>query len=641
MIRRLSLRDIAAFVFFAWALWALQPHPARAQSIGPTIPAGTDPRAVAVNPVTNKVYVANEFSNDVTVLDGATQATTRVAVGRRPQYIGVNTATNKIYVSNGQDSSLSVIDGNTLAVTTLGINGAGPILVDESINRIYIVRLGNADEVTYLDGNDNSWYTIATDSFSPVSVGLNPNTRRLYVAHYATGDVRVVDTTSTSDFPPTVSIPIWSKPVAVAVNPSTNRIYAITEDSRGPIVVIDGNSNQPTFFAPAGHASGPGVRALAVNVNANKVYAGFTNEVVVIDGATNALTFIPTTGQVVSIAVNTSSGKAYALTSGGALTVIDAATNAAVTIGVPAGGKSAAINPFTNRTYIAGPGGITIVEGSGAAGPPPPPPPPPPPSFGINVQGSWWGAPAGSEAGWGLKIAHQGNTLFATWFTYDTDGQPMWVVMSNGARNGTNSYTGDLYRMTGPAFNTPFDPKKVVQTKVGVATLSFDDATNGNLTANLNGVSIYKKITRFEYASPVPTCVSGGAAGALPNYQDLWWRSPAGSESGWGVYITHQGDTLFVAIFIYGTDGRGIWVSGSNVAKTGNGTYSGPLYRNVGPPFTSVQWDRSKVATAPAGSVSLAFSDANNGTLTYTLDTVTQSKPITRIAFAAPGTVCK
>ncbi|HET7731533.1 MAG TPA: YncE family protein [Usitatibacter sp.] len=626
-----------AALLAALAVLAMSPA-ATAQSVAATVAAGSDPRAIAVDPVRNRIYVANEFSNDVTVLDGATLATTRVAVGRRPQHIGVNTTTNRIYVSNGTDASLSVIDGNTLAVTTLPTGGAGPILVDESINRIYVIRLGVADEVTYVNGNDHTWYTIATNSYSPVSMALNPSTRRLYVAHYATGDVRSIDTSSPSDFPPSVSIPIWSKPVAVAANPSTNKVYAITEDSRGPIAVIDGNTNSPVFLAPAGHAAGP--RALVANPLTNRIYAGFANEVIAIDGASNALTFIPT-GAVAAMALNPTANKVYALTSDGALSVIDGATHGVVTIGVPAGGRAIAVNPNTNRIYAVTGSGITVIEGTGAAGPPPPPPPPPPPSYGINVQGSWWGAPAGSEAGWGLKIAHQGNTIFATWFTYDVDGQPMWLVMSNGIRNGTNSYTGDLYRMTGPAFNQPFDATRVASTKVGAATLSFDDAANGNLTANVGGLSIYKKITRFEYSAPVPVCSAGASPGALPNYQDLWWKSPAGSESGWGVYITHQGDTLFVAIFTYAADGRGLWVSGSNVARTGNGTYSGALYRGVGPPYTAAQWDRSKVAQAPVGSVSLAFSDANNATLTYTMDTVTQTKAITRNVFATPATVCR
>ena len=42
------------------------------------------PTAVAVNPVTNKIYVANDDSGNVTVIDGATNATTTVATGTNP-----------------------------------------------------------------------------------------------------------------------------------------------------------------------------------------------------------------------------------------------------------------------------------------------------------------------------------------------------------------------------------------------------------------------------------------------------------------------------------------------------------------------------------------------------------------------------
>ena len=37
----------------------------------------------------------------------------------------------------------------------------------------------------------------------------------------------------------------------------------------------------------------------------------------------------------------------------------------------------------------------------------------------LNYTGLWWAAPTGSESGWGIYLAHQGDTIFATWFTYD------------------------------------------------------------------------------------------------------------------------------------------------------------------------------------------------------------------------------
>jgi hypothetical protein len=105
--------------------------------------------------------------------------------------------------------------------------------------------------------------------------------------------------------------------------------------------------------------------------------------------------------------------------------------------------------------------------------------------------------------------------------------------------------------------------------------------------------------------------------------------------------ITHQGDILFVTWFTYGADGKGMWLVASNVTKTGNGTYSGTLYRTWGQPFNTSQWDAKRVSVMPVGSVSLSFSDGANGTFNATVDGVTVSKPITREIFANPSSVCR
>lgn len=265
-------------------------------------------------------------------------------------------------------------------------------------------------------------------------------------------------------------------------------------------------------------------------------------------------------------------------------------------------------------------------------------------AFGQNVsyEGLWWNSPANSESGWGLNITHQGTILFATWFTYDRDGNGMWLVMSNGARTGTNSYSGPLYRTTGPAYNAAtFDSSKVVHAAVGSASFSFTDADNGTFTAVVDGQTMTKAITRQLFANPAPTCVAGGEASGAPNYQALWWRAPAGSESGWGVNVAHQGDVLFVTWFTYGADGKALWLVGSSVSRTGPGTYSGSLQKVSGPTFNAVPWNPNLVSRVQVGSVTLQFSDAANGVMTYALDGVTRSKPITRQVYSAPVTVCR
>jgi YVTN family beta-propeller protein len=620
------------FLFIAIAIAVFAGcRPVHAQA---TITVGTDPVAIAINTATNKVYIANEFSDNVTVVDGSTNATRNVAVGKRPQHIAVNTKTNKIYVSLGTDSSLAVIDGATLAVTVVPLGTNGPITVDEATNRIYVLRSGPTDEVTILDGATHNWHSIAIDSYWPIAQALHSAARRLYVATYATGDIRVVDLTSTSDFPPTSVVKTWNKPVALALNPGTGRGYALTEQIEGPVNIFSLADNSVRWLDHPGH--GRGGRAVAVNATTNRIYAAFEGEIMILDGATDALTWIPaSTG--FAVAVNPNSNKIYVPADDGTLAIINGANGAMTRAAIPAGAKAIAVNPATGRVYIAGPQ-LTVLEGGAA---PPPPPPPPPPSS-VNVQGLWWADPAGSESGWGINFAQQGEIVFATWFTYDVDGAGLWLVMSNGRKTGTNKYNGELHRTTGPAFNSAnFDPAAVQRVTVGSATVEFSDANTGRLRATVNGVSIDKRITRQVFAAPTPTCTAGGSAGSLPNYTDLWWRSPAGSESGWGMNLVHQGDILFLTWFTYEAGGRGMWLVGSNVGKTGNATYSGRLYRTMGPAFNASPWSPSQVTKAEVGRVSLQFSDANNGTMTYTVNGATQSKAITRQVFSSPATVCR
>src|SRR5216684_2906211 len=94
----------------------------------PTVAAGSMPYSVAVNQVTNKIYVANYGSNTVTVIDGATNAPITVNVGGAPSSVAVNPVTNKIYVANYNSNTVTVIDGATNSTTPVNA-GSGSISV--------------------------------------------------------------------------------------------------------------------------------------------------------------------------------------------------------------------------------------------------------------------------------------------------------------------------------------------------------------------------------------------------------------------------------------------------------------------------------------------------------------------------------
>jgi hypothetical protein len=268
---------------------------------------------------------------------------------------------------------------------------------------------------------------------------------------------------------------------------------------------------------------------------------------------------------------------------------------------------------------------------------------PPPQVFG-NFQGLWWAAPAGSESGWGINLNHQGTTIFATWFTYGLDGKPTWyVVAATSTPANPNSFTGNLFTGTGPPF-TAFDPNQVMPAQVGTVTFTFSDANTATFAYNVSGIGQAKTIVReLLGAAAFPTCVwpTPVDLATATNFQDVWWKAPSGSESGWGVNFTHQGDTIFASWFTYGPDGKATWFVVA-LNKTAPNTYSGSLVRpDVGPPFNAVPFDPAMVSGTVVGTATVVFTDGNNGTFTYTVDGTTQSKPVTRQPISAPGTICQ
>jgi hypothetical protein len=116
----------------------------------------------------------------------------------------------------------------------------------------------------------------------------------------------------------------------------------------------------------------------------------------------------------------------------------------------------------------------------------------------VDYSGMWWNE---RESGWGMSIS-QGptNQLFAAWFVYDAAGVPTWYTLETGqwmVNWGEASYSGWLYRYTGPPLATAFDPAKVAGTLVGTGILRFFDAFTGQLEYTMVGTSGYKAITRL------------------------------------------------------------------------------------------------------------------------------------------------
>jgi len=169
------------------------------------------------------------------------------------------------------------------------------------------------------------------------------------------------------------------------------------------------------------------------------------------------------------------------------------------------------------------------------------------PNWGFDHTDLWFNA---SESGWGLALAQHGNNIFGVWYTYDTDGQPLWFVLPGGTFSGATSFSGDLYRTTGPYFGSgTFDPAQVVVTKAGSASITFDgtaaelakvmdaaqsgqDACPGfgaNFVTTFGNAAIPRLVCRQAFGSLAPTPAAGTCTGTYSITLNLFY-CPANSQ---------------------------------------------------------------------------------------------------------------
>ncbi|WP_239287977.1 YncE family protein [Candidatus Nitrotoga sp. 1052] len=161
-----------------------------------TVAPGYDFSDVAINPVTNKIYVSKYAYADglssVMVIDGATNTTSTVAVSGYTETLAVNTVTNKIYVLHPTNNTVTVIDGATNTTSTLA-TGITPLAIalNGKTNKIYVANF-DSNSVTVIDGATNTTNTVTVGTH-PNSLAVNPETNKVYVTSYDDNNITVIE----------------------------------------------------------------------------------------------------------------------------------------------------------------------------------------------------------------------------------------------------------------------------------------------------------------------------------------------------------------------------------------------------------------------------------------------------------------
>jgi YVTN family beta-propeller protein len=353
--RRFVLTVVAAMLV---TLWPVLP-PAAAGSVLTRMHIDS-PSAVAVNPVTNEIYVTSAEHNTLMVIDGATDTVSRIIpVCLDPRAIGVNSTTGRIYVV-GSEGSMSVVDEDTGSISTLNV-GQSPLAlaVDQAANKIYVVNEGSSN-VTEVDGDTNNVSTINTTGTLLRDVAVNDATGRIYVA--AGLNVIMVDPKTNL----TTIIPTGGMlPRGLAVDPNTGVVYVADWDSND-VIAISNDAGASTFI------TGTQPIDVAVNPATDQIYVADvgSDDLTVIDGNTNHTTSIGLDSQPVALAVNPTTNKVYVLSEGSnSLIVVDgSATTSSPEPGANTPGAATNTVPANSSTVAGTPATQTISLTIGQAG---------------------------------------------------------------------------------------------------------------------------------------------------------------------------------------------------------------------------------------------------------------------------------
>ena len=284
------------------------------------VPDLIHPKGVAVNPRTNRVYVASRDNNSLMVLDGGSNSfLTRISICKEPFGVAVNAVTNKIYVACFAQGVIAVVNGASNAVETLIWAGPNPtyVGVNEATNQIFAVTYGNHALVS-INGNTNAVTSTKVMGVGVFGVAVNKTLDQVYVTtrddvtlwvYQAASKhvLQILDFTGESD-----------SLYGVGVNPETNKVYVTmavdTEVKRMAVfrATAAGLVREATLALPNGGDDAPG----DVNVDTlrNHIFVAnsLSNTVTVIDGWTNTiLGNVPIPGDPFGVGVNPLTRQAY------------------------------------------------------------------------------------------------------------------------------------------------------------------------------------------------------------------------------------------------------------------------------------------------------------------------------------------
>ena len=199
------------------------------------IPVETWPYELALDPNNFKIFVTNEESKSVSVINTTNNSVIgTIAVGNYPSSIVYDPTNNEIYVGNGGSvQSISVINASTDTVITNISAGPNPqyLLYDPANNEIYVVSAYNYTSI--IDASTNTLIGTINGTFVSFPMVYDPANHYIYTENNS--ELITIDPSKNN----AISY-INGTGFPVSYDPHNNLIYGY--DAQGNIMIINGSS---------------------------------------------------------------------------------------------------------------------------------------------------------------------------------------------------------------------------------------------------------------------------------------------------------------------------------------------------------------------------------------------------------------
>jgi YVTN family beta-propeller protein len=175
---------------------------------------------------TRLAYIANNYSNDVSVINMATNTViATIPVGANPEGVSVSPDGSSVYITNESSNDVSVINTATNIVTAIIPVGYGPFGAAVSTNnsQVYVANSDSYNVSVINTATNTVVATIPVDS-RPWGVSVSPDGKSVYVTNRASNTVSVINTATNMVV---ATIQVGESPCGIQVSPDGTRVYVI------------------------------------------------------------------------------------------------------------------------------------------------------------------------------------------------------------------------------------------------------------------------------------------------------------------------------------------------------------------------------------------------------------------------------